>query len=58
MLKRLTEKYDTQQKVLELALESLDNNSRRMPILSPEEELWMLCGKVDSACLSKKMASK
>lgn len=40
LLKKHIEKYETQQKVLEAALESLENN-RHNSVLSIEEERWM-----------------
>jgi hypothetical protein len=55
LLKRLSEKYDTQQKVLELALESLVNESKNTPPMTPEMEFWMRIGSdVKTACLIQK----
>lgn len=45
LLKKHSAKLDTQQKALECALESLENDSKRMPVLSPEDQLWMRTGK-------------
>jgi hypothetical protein len=46
LLKKHQEKLDTsQQRVLELALESLENNPNPGETLSPEMELWMRVGK-------------
>ncbi len=45
LLKKHTAKFVTQQKALEAALESLENNSNRNHKLSPEEKLWMRIGK-------------
>ena len=45
ILKKHTEKFETQQKVLETALERLENGSKQNPALSPEEELWVRIGK-------------
>jgi hypothetical protein len=44
LLNKYAEKYHTQQKALEVALETLENNSKIKP-MSPEEELWMRTGK-------------
>ena len=40
MLKRYTEKFQTQQKALEVALENLENNSKQ-PALSQEDQAWI-----------------
>ncbi len=39
------EKFETQQKVLELALESMENNSKHSTALSQEEEHWIRIGR-------------
>ncbi len=44
ILKKHTEKYETQQKALEFALESLENSKQNVD-LSQEEELWMRIGR-------------
>jgi len=54
LLKKKMDKYETQQKVLEHALENLDNDIKPEMQLSPEEEIWLLAGKVKSACLIQK----
>lgn len=54
LLKKHGEKFESQQKVLEHALECLDNNLNQNRILTPEEELWLMLGKVKSACLVQK----
>jgi hypothetical protein len=41
LLQKHAEKYETQQKALELALESLENSAKQSPVLSQEEKLWM-----------------
>jgi len=41
ILKKHTEKFDTQQKVLEVALERLENGSKQNTALSPEEDFWI-----------------
>lgn len=59
MLKKHRAEFETQQKVLELALESLENKSKHNPALSPEEELWMRIGReVKTACLIQKEGLK
>ncbi len=45
LLKKYQDKYETQQKALEFALESLDDHVQWRPELSPEEELWLRVGK-------------
>jgi hypothetical protein len=55
MLKKYAEELDSQQKVLELALEQLGKSPKQAPPLSPEEELWLRIGReVRSACLIQK----
>lgn len=54
MLKKHVEKYDTQQKVLELALESFENNPEKSLKLTPEEQLWMRHAGVPVSCLVQK----
>lgn len=44
LLKRHTEKFETQQKVIEHALENLENGSTNQK-LSPEMHLWMRIGR-------------
>jgi hypothetical protein len=41
ILEKHTEKYETQQKVLEAALEGLEKGSKQNPALSPEEDFFM-----------------
>ena len=41
LLKKYANKFETQQKALESALESLDNNSKQIHTLSPEDELLL-----------------
>jgi hypothetical protein len=52
LLKKYAEKFETQQKALELALESLDNSSKQSPALTEEEKLWIRSAPV--ACLVQK----
>lgn len=59
LLKKHAESLDSQQKVLELALECYDDRSRHLPPLSPEDELWLRIGmEVKSACIVQKDALK
>ncbi len=52
LLRNYTEKFLTQQKVLEAALESLENNSKQNSALSPEEHDFLLArGALKSACI-------
>ena len=49
----------TQQKVLKIALENMEKNTRQLPSQSPEEELWMRIGsEVKSVCIIQKNALK
>lgn len=50
LLKKHMPKYETQQKVIEAALESLDNSPVQITGLSEEEKLWLKIGNVKSAC--------
>jgi hypothetical protein len=45
LLKKYSEKYETQQKVLELALESLDKTEKQGAVLTLEEQLWTRMGR-------------
>ncbi len=53
LLKKYTEKYETQQKVLELALESLEKE-RQSSVLSPEEQVWLRMRELNVFCLLHK----
>ncbi len=51
LLKKHIARFGTQQKVLELAIEKLEGDSKKDTALSPEEEIWMRIGKeIRSAC--------
>ena len=55
LLKKYTEKFGTQQKVLEFALENLENNKGLSS--AHEEQVWMLTGRrTESACVLHKDA--
>ncbi len=57
LLKKYTEKFGTQQKVLEAALESLENNTKQSSVQSTDEQVWVLTGKgTESACVLHKDA--
>ncbi len=45
LLKKYAEKFETQQKALEFALESLEKCGRQIQPLTPEEEQWMRAGR-------------
>lgn len=55
LLKKYTEKYETQQKVLELALESLEKEKEKQSsVLSPEEQVWLRMRELNVVCLLHK----
>lgn len=58
LLKKHAEKYETQQKTLELALESLENSSRKSPELTLEEKYWMRLKRAKSLVIFEKTAFK
>ncbi len=59
LLKKHAEKFGTQQKVLEFALESLENDTRRNSAQSADEQIWVLTGRgTESACVLHKDAFK
>jgi hypothetical protein len=58
LLKKHAEKFETQQKALELALECLENNSKQFPELTLEQKIWLLCESADSMCCVQKDALK
>ncbi|HTY91328.1 MAG TPA: hypothetical protein VMC84_09145 [Methanocella sp.] len=58
LLQKYMAKYETQQKVIEAALDNMENCADPMPALSREEELWLLIGKVRSACAVQKEGFK
>ncbi len=52
ILKKHIEKFETQQKVLEVALECLENNSKQNPMISTEELNFLQAkGAMKSACI-------
>lgn len=55
LLNKLSEKYGTQQKAIELALDSLANGPKNIPEMTPEMEFWMRIGSnVGIACMIQK----
>ncbi len=59
LLRKYTEKFETQQKALEFALESLENNTKRSSEQLADEQVWLLTGKgTESACVLHKDAFK
>lgn len=52
ILKRHAAKYESQQKTIELALESLEDKSEQIPGLSSNEQLWMSIGRDMSSSIS------
>lgn len=51
LLKKHTEELGTQQKVLELALESLENSSKQIPELTREERIWLTQKSMKTTCV-------
>lgn len=58
LLKKHAEKFETQQKALELALENLENTSRQIPELTLEEKYWMRLKLAKSLVIIEKTAFK
>ena len=54
LLKKHVEKYETQQKALERALECLESSSRQSPALTREEKLLVHISRAKSACIIQK----
>jgi hypothetical protein len=50
LLNKHVEKFETQQKVIELALESLENNSKQNPVSLWETRFWMFVKSTKSVC--------
>jgi hypothetical protein len=57
-LTKHAEKFETQQKALERALECLENSSKHNPALNPEEELWMRLKWANSLVIIEKTGFK
>jgi hypothetical protein len=58
LLKKHVGKFETQKKTIELALESLENNSKQSITLSREDKFWMAHRTVNTACFIQKDALK
>ncbi|WP_128860001.1 hypothetical protein [Methanocella paludicola] len=58
MLKKHMSKYETQQKVIEAALENLDNDSKQITGLSEEDELWLQIKNIKSVCAIQRESFK
>jgi hypothetical protein len=58
LLKKHAEKFETQQKTLELALEGLENGSKQNPKLTLEEEYWIRLKGAKSSIIIEKNAFK
>lgn len=58
LLTKYAKKFGTQQKVLELALENLDNNSKTITELIPEEKIWIRLKRENVVCVFEKNAFK
>jgi hypothetical protein len=54
LLHKLVEKFETQQKTLEVALESLENNLKSSPKSTCEEKYWELLKETKTACFIQK----
>jgi hypothetical protein len=55
LLKKHAEKFETQQKALELALESLENSSKQSPELTRKRNIGCASGRQNHELLSKKL---
>ncbi len=58
LLKKNTEELGIQQKVLELALESLENSSKQSPELTREERTWLTQRSMKTICSTLKDSLK
>lgn len=58
LLKKHADKLETQQKALELALESLENSKKQSPTLTEEEKIWMRLLRTKSSVPIEKAAFK
>lgn len=54
LLNKYVNKFETQQKVIELALESLENGSKQNPISAWETRFWLFAKSTKSVCLIQK----
>jgi hypothetical protein len=58
LLKKHVEQYGAQQKVIEAALENLERGSKPIPVLTQEDELWLMTGRIKSVCAIQKEGYK
>ncbi|WP_230629311.1 hypothetical protein [Methanosarcina barkeri] len=58
LLKKYGEKFETQQKALELALECLENNSKQCPKLTIKQNIWLVWESIDAVCCVQKETLK
>jgi hypothetical protein len=58
LLTKYAKKFGTQKKVLELALENLNNNSKTITELIPEEKIWIRLKRENVVCVFEKNAFK
>lgn len=58
LLKKNAEKFETQQKTLEFALENMENSSKQIPELTLEEKYWMRLRQAKSLVIIEKTAFK
>jgi len=58
LLEKHAEKFEAQQKALEIALECLENSSKQCPELTFEQKYWLGCESIDSMCCVQKDALK
>jgi hypothetical protein len=58
LLNKHVEKYRTQQKVIEVSLETLDKSSKQSAELTPEEKLWIRLKRENVVCVFEKYAFK
>lgn len=58
ILQKNAERFETQQKALELALECLENGSKQFPELTAEQKFWLACESISSVCCVQKGSLK
>jgi hypothetical protein len=58
LLQKYSEKYETHQRAIEVALESLEYSSNKSQELTPEENLWLRLKRENVVCVFEKNAFK
>ncbi|MGD9776125.1 hypothetical protein [Methanosarcina mazei] len=58
LLKIHAEKFETQRKALEIALECLENNTEQYSELTVKQKYWLMCESIGSVCCVQKEALK